>query len=165
MNARVPPVVAVTGYKNVGKTTAIERLLQELVTRGYRVGTLKHCHCAFDVDRPGKDSWRHRRAGSMGTAVIGPEGFALVRDGEPDPREAAAWLFPDADLVLAEGFHWYALPRIEVHDAAGASRDSHPRGRVVASLPFRFGEDEVDVVAALLEEEIALGCVPVGLRA
>jgi molybdopterin-guanine dinucleotide biosynthesis protein B len=56
-----PEVIAVTGFKDSGKTTAVEMLGRELVRRGYRVATVKHCHHGFDLDRPGKDSWAGRR--------------------------------------------------------------------------------------------------------
>ena len=154
MNRHTPPVVAVTGCKNVGKTTVIEGLLHELIAREYRVATLKHSHCGFDVDRRGKDSWRHRQAGAVDTAMLGPEGVAVIRDGDPDPAEAARWLFPDADLVLAEGFHWHRLARVEVLDSEGRHRDAHPQGQVIAQLPCRYGEGDILYVVDALQRVI-----------
>ena len=156
------PLIAVTGFKDCGKTTAIEGIVRELTRRGYGVGTFKHCHHSYDLDHPGKDSWRHRRAGSAGTVLIGPKGFALLGDlasGE-DPRNLAAWLFPDADLILAEGFHWVPLLRIEVLERDGHTRPAHPDGEVVARLPFRFGFREIANLCDRLEQKFLKGAVP-----
>ena len=146
------PITAVTGNKNSGKTTAVEELVRYLGGKGYRLGTLKHCHCDFEVDYPGKDSWRHRKAGSAGTAIIGTNGIALVSDRpvDDDPERLAAWLFPDCDLVLAEGFHWLPLPRVEILNADGATREAHSEGECVAQLSHRFDVDEVARVGDLL---------------
>ncbi|MDA0748423.1 MAG: molybdopterin-guanine dinucleotide biosynthesis protein B [bacterium] len=154
LSCHAAPLVTITGYRDSGKTTAVERIVEELSGRGYRVGTVKHCHHNFDVDKPGKDSWRHRKAGACGTVLMGPTGFALLGGAPPteDPRVLAMWLFPDADLVLAEGFHWLPLPRIEVLERDGGSRESHPEGEVVGRLPFHFGSREVAVLSDQLEE-------------
>jgi molybdopterin-guanine dinucleotide biosynthesis protein B len=147
------PLIAVTGFKDSGKTTAVEGIVRELSTRGYRVGTFKHCHHGYDLDRPGKDSWRHRQAGAAGTVLMGPNGFALMGGPSPqeDPRPLAAWLFPDADLVLAEGFHWLDLPRIEITERDGSTRPAPAAGEVLARLPFHFGFREIAALCDRLE--------------
>ena len=147
-----PFMITVVGYKNSGKTTAIEGLVKALSIQGYRVGTFKHCHHGFELDQPGKDSWRHRKAGSAGTVLMGPEGFALMGDIPPggDPRPLAGWLFGEADLVLAEGFHWLPLPRIEIAGSDGKVRPAHPDGKVVGRLPYRFNKADIETLCDLI---------------
>lgn len=151
MKRRTPRAVAVTGHRNSGKTTAIEGLLRELGRRGWKVGTIKHCHKNCDVDRPGKDSWRHREAGAARTALMTPDGLAVFAPaGEDDPRALVPLLFPDMDLVLVEGFHWLPLDRIEVRDSAGRVRPAHPEGRLLADLPHHFDGGTIVELADLL---------------
>jgi molybdopterin-guanine dinucleotide biosynthesis protein B len=149
------PIVAVTGFRDSGKTTAVEYIVRELSRRGYRVGTFKHCHYGYDLDRPGKDSYRHRQAGAAGTVLISPNGFALLSGPPPDedPRVLAAWLLPDAHLILAEGFHDLPLPRIEIAERDGASRPAHPDGEVLARLPVHFGSREIADLCDRLEQK------------
>ena len=107
-------VFGVTGWKNAGKTTLVERLVVEFVRRGWRVSTIKHAHHDVDVDQPGRDSYRHRVAGAIEVAVVGGRRYAIMRE-EADPAlaEVLARLAP-ADLVLIEGYKREAHPKIEV---------------------------------------------------
>lgn len=109
-------VITVTGRKNVGKTTQVERLVRELTRRGYHVATIKHTHHAFEADREGTDSWRHRAAGSRCAVIVSPEKLALVRSqpGESSLAALVAEFCGAYDLVLAEGFKDAPYPRIEV---------------------------------------------------
>lgn len=112
----MPTVVCIVGASGSGKTTFIEALLPELKRRGHRVATMKHSHHSVDLDRPGKDSWRHRHAGADAVALCGPDAVALIRNvGRPaDPAEVVAWLGDDYDIVLAEGFTTSGYPKIRV---------------------------------------------------
>ena len=78
------PVVSIVGKSDAGKTTLIEKLIPELVRRGYRVATVKHDVHGFDVDREGKDSWRHKQAGAHTVVISSPEKLALIRDVDHD---------------------------------------------------------------------------------
>lgn len=118
-----PPVVSVIGRKNSGKTELTVALAAELNRRGRRVMTVKRGH-GFDVDRPGKDSWRHRHEGGVKRTVLaGPEEFAVIGTwprreggrGEPSLEEIVGRYLHDADLVLAEGFKSSEAPRVEAH--------------------------------------------------
>jgi molybdopterin-guanine dinucleotide biosynthesis protein MobB len=116
-------VYGLVGWKNAGKTTLMERLVAELVGRGLAVATVKHAHHDFDVDRPGKDSFRHRAAGARQTLVASRVRWALMTElgGAPEPELKAllARLDP-VDLVLVEGFKRDPHPKIEVRRAATA---------------------------------------------
>lgn len=114
-------VIGIAGWSNAGKTTLIERLLPHLSARGLRVSVLKHAHEKFDVDRPGKDSYRFREAGSYEVLISSPVRWALMRErrgaAEPGLFELLSLLSP-CDLVLVEGWKREAIPKLEVHRAA-----------------------------------------------
>jgi molybdopterin-guanine dinucleotide biosynthesis protein B len=113
--ALAPPVLCIVGFSGSGKTTVMVGLVAELARRGLRVGTIKHDAHGFDMDHPGKDSWRHKQAGALAAVVSSPRRIGMVMDvdHDHDPLELAA-LMPDMDIVLAEGFKRAALPKIEV---------------------------------------------------
>lgn len=113
-------VLGVAGWSGAGKTTLIEALLPRLAARGLRVSTVKHAHHGFDMDTPGKDSFRHRAAGAREVLVVGGSRWALLHeiDGpEPALAELLAHLAP-VDLVLVEGFKTSPTPKLEVHRPA-----------------------------------------------
>ena len=109
------PIVSFVGKSGVGKTTALELVIRELKRRGRRVGTIKHDVHGFDMDRPGKDSWRLAEAGSDAVAVSGPRRMALIRrlDDEMALDEVVR-LMGDVEIVLTEGYKRGDAPKIEV---------------------------------------------------
>lgn len=113
-----PPILCIIGKKNAGKTGLTVSLAAEMNRRGWRVMTAKHGH-GFQLDYPGKDSWRHRHeGGAIRTVLSGPRDFAVVggwpREEMPLSELASRYLW-DADLVLAEGFKSAPEPKIEIH--------------------------------------------------
>ena len=125
-----PCIVAVSGVKNSGKTSLIVRLLPELVRRGLRVATVKHDGHRFEADRPGTDSFRHLEAGAVGAAVFDGEKFQLVRRAAVSERFLVTQ-FPEADLILLEGFKDSPWPKIELVRAAVSGRPvCHPSARL-----------------------------------
>jgi molybdopterin-guanine dinucleotide biosynthesis protein B len=109
-----PPIVAIVGKSNSGKTTLIERLIPSLKARGHRIGTIKHSHHDFDLDRPGKDSHRHKSAGAEAVMMAGPGRIALIKDAaDPQPADLVGY-FRDMDLVLVEGYKRADNPKIEI---------------------------------------------------
>lgn len=112
-------VFGVTGWKNAGKTTLVERLVAEFVRRGWRVATVKHAHHDVDIDREGTDSFRHRAAGAVEVALVGGRRYALMREApEPSLAEVLSRLSP-ADIVLIEGYKREPHAKIEVRGAIG----------------------------------------------
>ena len=109
-------VFGITGWKNAGKTGLMERLVVEIIGRGYTVSTLKHAHHTFDVDHPGKDSHRHRIAGASQVLLASTERWALMNEHrgtqEPSLPELLAKLDP-VDLILIEGWKRDSHPKIE----------------------------------------------------
>ena len=148
-------VFGVTGWKNAGKTTLVERLVAEFVRRGWRVSTIKHAHHEVDIDRPGADSFRHRLAGATEVALVGGRRYAIMREqAEPSLAEVLERLAP-ADLVLIEGYKREAHPKIEVRageveslaaadpNIVAIAADSRPSE---THLPW-FGRDDIAAIA------------------
>lgn len=113
-------VLGIAGWSGAGKTTLIEAVLPRLQDAGLTVSTVKHAHHGADLDRPGKDSWRHRQAGAREVLIASPGRWALLHEepgSEPDLPALLARL-STVDLVLVEGFRRYAIPKLEVHRPA-----------------------------------------------
>ncbi len=109
------PVVAIVGESDSGKTTVVVKVVAELVARGYRVATIKHHPHDFDIDVPGKDSYRHAQAGAVVSMVSSPNKFALMRKVEHElTLDEIAQQAGDVDILIAEGFKRVAPLRIEV---------------------------------------------------
>lgn len=109
-----PFLAAISGIKNSGKTTFLEKLVAELNRRGYKVAVIKHDGHEFEPDVPGTDSWRMRKAGAYGSAVFS-KGQWMVSKQEPDMDEQQmAKLFPEADFILLEGFKYSEYPKFEI---------------------------------------------------
>ncbi len=123
-------VVGFAGYSRSGKTTLIEQLVALLRARGLRVSVLKHAHHHFDIDHPGKDSWRHRQAGAYEVLVASSQRLALQREyetpHEPDVHALLRELDPAVDWVLVEGFREAQLPKIEVWRQIDDERGARP---------------------------------------
>ena len=109
------PMVSFVGYSGAGKTTLLEKLIPELTRKGLRVGTIKHDVHGFQMDKPGKDTWRHKQAGASTTIISSPSQIGMVMDVEHDhhPLELAP-LLGGMDIILVEGFKRADLPKIEV---------------------------------------------------
>ncbi len=162
-------VWGVVGWKNSGKTGLMERLVAEFVARGFRVSTIKHAHHAFDVDQPGKDSYRHRQAGASEVLLSSRKRFALMHEhrGEEEPSlaELLSKLSP-ADLVLVEGYKREGHLKIEAHrDETGSPliADEDETIRAVASdsnvnVPNRptFDLDDTKAIADFIQRELSL---------
>ena len=110
------PIVSIVGKSDSGKTTLIEKLLPELTRRGYRIATIKHDTHGFEVDREGKDSWRHKQAGAHTVIISSPRKVALIRDVEKDLtlEEIRGRLIQDVDLIISEGYKKDVQPKIEI---------------------------------------------------
>jgi molybdopterin-guanine dinucleotide biosynthesis protein B len=109
------PVVCIVGFSGSGKTTVTVGLVEVLNKRGFFIGTIKHDVHGFEIDRPGKDSWRHKQAGASTTIISCPSQVGIVMDVDHDhhPLELLPFL-RGMDIVLIEGFKRASLPKIEV---------------------------------------------------
>ena len=146
-------VFGFAAYSGSGKTTLIENLVPLLVARGLKVSVIKHAHHAFDVDRPGKDSYRHRQAGAGEVLVSSGARWALMHElrneSEPELPALLERLAP-CDLVLVEGFKKQAIPKIEIH-------------RLAAGTPLLFPDDP-HIVALATDARIPTALPTFGLE-
>lgn len=146
-----PPMVAIIGKKNSGKTTLVVRLVAELGHRGHRVMTIKHGSHTFNIDPSTTDTYRHYHEGNAAkVAMVAPGKFALVerRSDEPSPEQVAENYMNDADIVVCEGFKKATLPKIEVFRAC-----------VHATPLFADSSDQAPLYLAIVtdvEEEMSL---------
>ena len=111
-------IFGLAGWSGSGKTTLVTRLLPEIVARGFKVSTVKHAHHAFDVDKPGKDSYEHRAAGATEVMVSSANRWALMHEHRGDPEPNAADLVKmmnPVDLILIDGFKKEGHDKLEVH--------------------------------------------------
>jgi molybdopterin-guanine dinucleotide biosynthesis protein B len=127
-------VIVVTGYSNAGKTTLMEKLIPALKALGQRVSVVKHAHHRFEMDHPGKDTWRHREAGAFEVVAASPHRLVLIREFEQSvelPVHAVlAEVYPGVDWVLVEGYRDCNLPKLEVW------RADHGKPVLYADDPF-----------------------------
>lgn len=113
-------LLGIAGYSGSGKTTLLEKVIPLLRQSGLSVSVIKHAHHNFDIDRPGKDSFRHREAGAQEVLIASGHRWALMHElrNEPEPslEELCARLSP-CDLVLIEGYKFSSIPKLEVNRA------------------------------------------------
>lgn len=145
--------VAFVSKSGTGKTTLLEKVISRLKDRGYRVGAIKHDAHRFDIDRPGKDSYRLTAAGADTMVISSPEKLALVKRhaASPPVEDLLAAFFTDVDIVLTEGFKSSALPKIEVHRRE-RSADLLCRGKGHDPMLLAVASDEpLDLDVPLLD--------------
>jgi len=171
-------IIGLAGWSGAGKTTLIAKLIPGILARGLKVSTLKHAHHAFDVDRPGKDSYEHRMAGATEVLVASAKRFALMHElrDEPEPLLVGllAKLAP-VDLVIVEGWKREPHPKLEVFRASVGKPLIHPDDPHVvaiasdvplpqASVPRVSLDDAPAIIDILLERAAPLATEPRGSR-
>lgn len=107
-------VVSIVGPSGSGKTTLIERLIRELSGRGITVAAVKCTHHGFDLDRPGKDSYRLKQAGSVAVGLVSPAGWAVIADEAKASLDDLLKRLPPCDLVIIEGGSDSETPKVEI---------------------------------------------------
>ena len=130
-------VIGIAGYSGSGKTTLIEKVIPVLVRDGLRVSLIKHAHHEFDVDQPGKDSYRHRHAGCSEVLISSSKRWALMHElrgaEEAKLEELLSQLAP-CDLVIIEGYKAEPVPKVEVHRRAGHTPLLYPEDANVVAV-------------------------------
>jgi molybdopterin-guanine dinucleotide biosynthesis protein MobB len=161
-------VIGIAGFSGSGKTTLIEKIVPEFVRDGLRVSLIKHAHHEFDVDHPGKDSYRHRHAGCTEVMVISGRRWVLMHElrGNPEPslQEQLRHLGP-CELVIVEGYKNQAIPKIEVHRRAANAPLLYPEDRNVVAIATdepldtklpQFGLDDIAGISRFISRHLAL---------
>ena len=161
-------VFGFAGWSGSGKTTLIEKLIPLFSRRGLRVSLIKHAHHTFDVDQPGKDSYRHRHAGASEVLVTSSRRWVLMHElrGEHEPRfeDQLRHLSP-CDLLIVEGFKYAPIPKLEVWRASTGEALLHPNdphfvalvtdAKVETRLPV-LDLNNADAVAAFVVSHLQL---------
>jgi molybdopterin-guanine dinucleotide biosynthesis protein B len=136
-------VIGFAGFSGAGKTTLVERLIPVLKLHGQRVSVVKHAHHKFDIDHPGKDTYRHREAGAFEVVVASDKRLALIREFEQPAQlsvhQLIAELYDGVDWVLVEGFKHSDLLKIEVWREPEEGQSARPA---------RYPEDDFIVAIA-----------------
>ena len=130
-------LIGLAGWSGAGKTTLMTRLIPVLAARGISVSTIKHAHHAFDIDRPGKDSYEHRSAGARQVLVASARRWALMTELRDAPEPGLGELlahFAPVDLVIVEGFKRDGHPKLEVFRAANGKPWLHPEDPAIAVI-------------------------------
>jgi molybdopterin-guanine dinucleotide biosynthesis adapter protein len=157
----MPPIIAFVGHSESGKTTLIEKLIPELKSRGYRVATVKHAPHENSADEPGKDSWRHIKAGSEATILNTRDTLMMIKPVSPETglEDVAALFGEDPDIILADGFKGSPVPKIEIHrkDTGPLLENLENLVAVVTDEPLnteakQFSHDDVRGITVFLEE-------------
>jgi molybdopterin-guanine dinucleotide biosynthesis protein B len=156
------------GWSGSGKTTLIERVIPRFVRAGLKVSLIKHAHHRFDVDHPGKDSFRHREAGCSEVLVTSGQRWALMHEmrGEPEGTlEEQIGRMSPCDLLLIEGYKYYPLPKLEIYRQANGKPPLYPEDEhivaVASDAPVRsrlpqFGLEDYDEIAAFVLDTLEL---------
>jgi len=162
---KMVPAVSIIGFSGSGKTTLIVKVVAELTTRGYRVGTIKHDAHRFEIDREGKDSWRHKEAGAVSVLITSKEKMAFIKttDVEMPLTEAIETFMTGLDVVITEGYKTGNLPKIEVYRESVSEARACPNdanllavvsdGAVDTDKPL-LDIDDFKGVADLIEDKI-----------
>ena len=159
-----PIVAAVSGVKNSGKTTLMEKLIRELSRRGLQVAAIKHDGHDFTPDVPGTDSWRFGQAGACGYAIYSPFRFQLVRQARGLCERDFMDAFPDADVILLEGFKDSSYPKIEVVRAGNSAAPVCDPATLLAVATDLTPDNLTDVPVLGLEDIPAMADLILSLR-
>jgi molybdopterin-guanine dinucleotide biosynthesis protein B len=172
----VIPIVSIVGKSDSGKTTLIEKLIPELIKRGYKVATVKHDVHSFEVDKEGKDSWRHRQAGAYCTIISSPKQIAVIRTTDHDAtlEEIRERFVDELDIIISEGYKNDSAPKVEVfrkevHEETLCTPDDNLLA-LVTNHPFDLGVPSLDLndiegLADLLEKTfLAAAPAPQSIR-
>ncbi len=110
------PIVSIVGRSNSGKTTLIEKIIPLLTKKGYRIATVKHCSHGFEMDKEGKDTWKHKKAGAKTIVAVSDKKIAMIRDIKERYKleEIRDRFIEDVDLIIAEGYKTERYQKIEV---------------------------------------------------
>lgn len=161
-------VLGIAGYSGAGKTTLLEKLIPLLRTDGLTISLVKHAHCGFDVDHPGKDSYRHRQAGAGEVLVASDLRWALMHENQaesPPVLDDLLKKLSPCDLVLVEGWKSDPIPKIEVHRQANGKPWLYPEDANILAVASDapppddkhwLALDDVASIRAFIKQEIGV---------
>ncbi|MTI60122.1 MAG: molybdopterin-guanine dinucleotide biosynthesis protein B [Firmicutes bacterium] len=157
------PIVSIVGWTNSGKTTFITKLIPVLKSRGYRIATIKHNAHKFEIDKQGKDSWRHRQAGAETVILSSKEKIAVIKEIKEEvavEELVSRYIDQEIDLVIVEGYKTGSVPKIEVFRPDLYDQLVFPEGEVLTRIINReedlteLYEDQLAEIVMLIESEV-----------
>ena len=166
MNNR-PPVFGITGWKNSGKTTLMERLIEEFTIRGKVVSAVKHAHHSFDIDHVNRDSYKFRSAGARRTAIVSRNRWAMIhelREEDEPPLDEILDHIGDCDLILVEGYKREATMKLEVRNTQNTDKILSIQDPNIVAVAFQgarepetlpsFDVDDIKQIADFIESRV-----------
>ena len=168
-NKKTPPIFGVIGWKNSGKTTLVERLIEEFTIRGKVVSAIKHAHHSFEIDHEKRDSYKFRSAGARRIAIVSRNRWAMVhelrQEDEPEFEEVIDHI-GDCDIILIEGYKGAPFPKIEARSTSKADRALAPEDDDIVAIAYHsekpddplpsFQLDEISNIADFIEQYTGL---------
>ena len=158
----MPPIICIVGKSESGKTTIIEKLIPELKKRGYSIGSIKHTCQAFDIDKKGKDSWRHRKAGADIVVIASTDKIAMIKNNDCESLDCLKKYFNGVDLIIAEGYNKENIAKIEIiRKASGKNPICLGNNKLIAVVTDtetehkvpEFSLEEIDNLADFIENK------------
>ena len=139
-------IIGVTGWKNVGKTHYASLIIKLLVKKGYKVGSIKHAHHEFDIDKPGTDSFKHKEAGSIQVIISSSKRWAKINENQNMKEKSLDELieeFQDIDIIVVEGF----------------KKENHPKIEIIGKS-LKSKKEEINNVIAIVSDELQDTSIP-----
>ncbi len=172
MSKNTPPLFGIVGWKDSGKTTLVEHLIEEFTMRGLTISAIKHAHHSFDIDHPHRDSYKFRSAGARRTAIVSRNRWAMIHElrteEEPTMEEVIEHIGP-CDLILIEGYKGAQFDKIEVRNTANnkpvlANEDAYIKAVAFQGTPQpvdlpTFNVDEISKIADFISRHLGVKSV------
>lgn len=143
-------IIGITGWKDVGKTYYASLIIKLLVKRGYQVGSIKHAHHDFDIDKPGTDSFKHREAGSNQVIISSSKRWAKITENKNENEKSLDELIQElqnVDVIVVEGFKKDNHPKIEI-----LSKDLKNRNKETKNVIAIVSDDFKDTITPVYKE-------------
>lgn len=155
MTNQRPPIFGIIGWKDSGKTTLVERLIEEFTIRGLTVSAIKHAHHAFDIDHQDRDSYKFRSAGARRTAIVSRNRWAMIHElrteEEPSLDEVIEHIGA-CDLIIIEGYKRARFDKIEVRNSANGKPELAPEDKHIIAVAFQGKPQETGLPTFLVDE-------------
>ncbi|MCP4682943.1 MAG: molybdopterin-guanine dinucleotide biosynthesis protein B [Desulfobacterales bacterium] len=163
----MPIIISIVGSSGSGKTTLLEKLIPELTGRGFKVGTIKHDVHGFEMDRPGKDSWRHKQAGAATSIISSPLQIGMLMDVDHEHSlDELSSLLTNVDIILTEGYKRESKVKLEVFrpevHGKPLCRNDEQLVAMITDTPIdfgvpRFSTEDIKGLADFLIEHFEIG--------
>lgn len=144
---KTPKLIAISGVKNSGKTTLIEKIIPRLTKENLKVATIKHDGHDFEADIEGTDTFRHKKSGAMGTAIFSKNKFMVIKEEKNITEKDLIDSFKDADVILLEGFKYSDYPKIEIVRKGNSTESICKKETLIALVSdFDIKVKDIDVL-------------------